>query len=415
MRGFFLLLIFFNFSSLFTKAQKNVALNEVKKINLLDLQWSPLGINRRTEFEIVNENGNWKCYQTKQAYNNIRMRPTDNLQKENSTERKFVKPIDEKKINSLLSSVRNIKPHFNWKIFNITSKTLLRVEDSLFMISLLKKFPVYHQMAVNDLKKKSNIKQAINFLQFKDYWTDDYPTCVIEIIKTNNDTVKIVSHRQMDFMLPWMIGNTATYDLNINRFFTAAMGDYAYSNKKRLNGGDMPRKIMDYIGANFTEEKKTKYDWQTKYPNQYKTLTDNFTIGYQAYQGIVFSCTQLPANFYFSARIEQNDSKAIENLIKYKDTIIKVFKRNNFVFQYYKNSGQIKVRFYFAYGQPFRYRGFLYQGKDIFNEWLSLPENKGYKKDNIIRFEVEKDNRMVETWLILPDNKVVRLITTTLK
>ena len=80
----------------FANAQAKVSPGEIKKIHLIDAEGA-LGFSRLTEFDIVNENNQWNCYQTKQKYNASSFdKNKDYYAKENSEQRKFVKKVTTK-------------------------------------------------------------------------------------------------------------------------------------------------------------------------------------------------------------------------------------------------------------------------------------------------------------------------------
>ena len=69
-RIFFLLILTIYLFAGKVIAQPVINSRDIKKINLIDRS-SDLGASRLTRFEIVPENGIWKCYQTLQKYEGI--------------------------------------------------------------------------------------------------------------------------------------------------------------------------------------------------------------------------------------------------------------------------------------------------------------------------------------------------------
>ncbi|MEP6610895.1 MAG: hypothetical protein ABJA76_03390 [Mucilaginibacter sp.] len=83
----------------FVNAQAKLSPGEIKKIHLIDSEWA-LGFSRLTEFDIVNENNKWNCYQIKQKYTWDPLdKNKDYYAKQNSEQRKFVKKINAEAIN----------------------------------------------------------------------------------------------------------------------------------------------------------------------------------------------------------------------------------------------------------------------------------------------------------------------------
>ncbi|MGZ3757990.1 MAG: hypothetical protein ACXVAY_11010 [Mucilaginibacter sp.] len=394
-------------------AQKEIPANEIKKINLIDIQWSPTGISRQTSFEIFKGDSSWLCYQTKQLYRGDgmlleKLKNAEYLKKEISDDRKFVKKINSQTIDSLLKTITVIKPTINYNAFGIKPAIVINNPGSIFPENVSNKFTSQHSKIITKaIKNKQHIHRAIDYLVFHDFWTDDYPTCVIEIILKNNDTTKIVSRQQMEYMMPWTINKIKSFDININHFFINATGDYLYSNKYRLSGSGMPRKIYQYIYENYAHKQLIEFDWKMLHPNLYKKITGNFKIDYKPYRGFKLTVSQMRPNFYFDANLNIGDSTAVNWLVNYKDTIVQSYKVDNFVFKYYRYDENASIVFGFLRSAPFKYPGSYYRGRNPFKEWLALKENKNYNIDNIIRFTVEKLDGKNETWLILPDNKLV--------
>ncbi|MEO6633888.1 MAG: hypothetical protein ABIN13_19245 [Mucilaginibacter sp.] len=101
----------------FVNAQAKLSPGEIKKIHLIDSEWA-LGFSRLTEFDIVNENNKWNCYQIKQKYTWDPLdKNKDYYAKQNSEQRKFVKKINAEAINGLFKTISTVKPAHNWQIY----------------------------------------------------------------------------------------------------------------------------------------------------------------------------------------------------------------------------------------------------------------------------------------------------------
>ncbi|MEO6980728.1 MAG: hypothetical protein ABI113_20205, partial [Mucilaginibacter sp.] len=381
---------------------------EIKKIHLIDSEWA-LGFSRLTEFDIVNENNKWNCYQIKQKYTWDPLdKNKDYYAKQNSEQRKFVKKINAEAINGLFKTISTVKPAHNWKIYGITPVKVASTVDTVYLKKWEPKQPkAERQIFVNELKKPANIKAAIDSVQHYS-WTDDYPVCAIEIIKRNNDTVKVYSNNQIDYTLPWMVNCASSYDLNINKFFADAMGDYRNSNHDRLTGTDFIYKIQEYIYDNFATEAIIRNKWSLAFPSQYKALSQGFEVGHMRYSNdgvsLFARSNQLPRAFTINAEMKMGDDTDLTELIHFKDSLAARVKKGNFVFNYYKDSPNATV--------SFGYRRHKVNDLAEYNEKFRVWQQKNiavYNKDNMLLFSVEARNRDFEDWLLLPDNRLILL------
>src|SRR3569833_21985 len=337
----------------FVVAQVKIYTGEIKKIHLIDSEWA-LGFSRLTEFDILNENGQWNCYQTKQKYPNDRFgKDKDYFARENSDSRKFIKKIDDELIGGLIGTINTIKPDYNWQIYGIDADEVATTVDTGYLKNWEKKISAMeHLIFVKELQNVSNVKAAIDSLQHY-WWTDDVPVCAIEIIKRDNDTVKISTQKQMDYMLPWIINDKPSYDLNINKFFTSAIGDYRYSNRNRLTGDNFIFKIQEYIYNNFATEAIIRYKWNKYFPKQYKFLSTQFAISDLSYDNesirLFAKNKQLPQNFVIYAAIRMGNDTAITQLVQFKNRVLGPAKKGNFVFDYYKDLPKAAITFSLQY------------------------------------------------------------------
>lgn len=393
----------------FAAAQVKISPGEIKKIHLADSEWA-LGFSRLMEFDILNENGQWNCYQTKQKYPNDRFgKDKDYFARENSDSRKFIKKIDDELIGGLLGTINTIKPDYNWQIYGIDTDAVATTVDTVYLKNWEKKMSAMeHLIFVKELQKVSNVKAAIDSLQHY-WWTDDAPACAIEIIKRNNDTVKISTQKQMDYMLPWMINGTPSYDLNINKFFTSAIGDYRYSNRNRLTGDNFIYKIQEYIYNNFATEAIIRYKWNKYFPKQYKFLNTQFAISDLSYDNesirLFAKNKQLPQNFVMHSVIDMGNDTAITQLVQFKNRLLGPAKKGNFVFDYYKNLPKAFISFSLHYNT----RVSLASYNKKFKAWLQKNDSTVYNERSILKFTSGSQYYDSQDWLLLPDDRLILL------
>ena len=210
-------------------------------------------------------------------------------------------------------------------------------------------------------------------------------------------------------MLPWMVNNTRSYDLNINKFFADAMGDYRNSNRNRLAGADFIYNIQEFIHNEFATEAIIRNKWKISFPAQYKALNQGVDISHLRYSNDDISffvkSNELPRSFTTNAELKMGDDTAIAELRHFKDSLAALVKKGNFVFNYYKDSPNATVSF--NYSRRWINHMATYNMK--FKTWLQKNDPAVYNKDNILIFAIEAPNRDFEDWLLLPDNRLILL------
>jgi len=151
----------------FVNAQAKISSGEIKKIHLVDAEGA-LGFSRVTEFDIVNENNQWNCYQTKQKYNASSFdKNKDYYARKNSEQRTFVKKVSAKAVNNFLQTIKTVKPAYSWQVYGITANKVANTVDTVYLKRWEIKPPKgEYQIFVNELKKPANIKAAIDTLQY---------------------------------------------------------------------------------------------------------------------------------------------------------------------------------------------------------------------------------------------------------
>lgn len=83
----------------------------------------------------------------------------------------------------------------------------------------------------------------------------DYPTCAIQVISKNQDTLHIVSQAQGALMQPWRIFREQAkeylvYMPKISKWFGDLLNENeGYSNKNRLLGKEFEVQLMERLGV----------------------------------------------------------------------------------------------------------------------------------------------------------------------
>jgi len=382
-------------------AQVKLSIDDIQKINLIDASGG-LGGGRLTKFEIIRQNDKWKCYQTLQSYSELLWWQKDSatLKSLNSKDRHFIKDVNPQAINDLLQSVSIIKPVFKPEYLNVTADIVIKKLDSAKLVRYTGK---KHDEFMALLRNKGRFNAILDSLQH-DGWTDDGPYCGIEIIKNNNDTIKVETYRQVDFMLPWQINKVNSYDVNIGRFFSNTIGDYPYSARGRLTGDYLPQNIYSNVDYFYAEDLFERERLQQLAPQNLTLLKHHFNIIKAAHYNENFLLTltskSLPASVTISGIVDIKNKVQLLGLIKYtEDTIKRVVNSNNFVIAACRNTKGCVLNFYNNFGRPN-----IYLINDLYSKYDYLDK---YKKDKTIDFGIgmagSRDNRL----LLLPDNSIL--------
>jgi hypothetical protein len=409
--------IFFNITCYYVIAQTVVNFKNIKKINLVDKSWG-LGASRLTTFEIVQENGGWKCYQTKQQYDGFYFtgrKGAANLTLLNSDKRIFVKNISDGTITALLTTIKKIKPVFKPQYIYVSKDSVINNID----YTALKKMHTAFSAKQRDkffklLNSGQLIDSALLFLQ-NDYWTDDSPYCGINIINKNNDTLKIETRQQVDYMLPWLINGVPSYDTAIGSFFIESIGDYPYSAKWRLNGSNIYRKIYEYIRRTYTDEIFARNRIEESSATNLELLKRHFEIREVKPNNndhvLVLAPRKFSGKVIVSGIVKINELEQLDQLIRFSEDTVKAFLNSgNFLVEACKNTNGCVINFVDSYGISNKNHWFASQtdknkllthyddskflgisismpGKDRDDEWLVLPDGKlllfAYYYDNV--------------------------------
>jgi len=221
------------------QAQQRIALSDVQKILLTTAEGS-MGPSTEIDMEVINENGKWNSYQVIRDFFN-----TDQGGERSSIslERKLIATLSALQITAFLNSIATIKPVLDDHTFNLsTAKLKADLQKEVREPGKTSK--------LNDLIDDAAISRAILGV-IKDIGVADWgKTCSISIVKTNGDVLKMETRHLYITMLPWTMNKQDSYDVNINAFFIAAMGNQQYPNRATLDINNLEDCIYDYLGGN---------------------------------------------------------------------------------------------------------------------------------------------------------------------
>jgi hypothetical protein len=374
-------------------AQQKINAQEITKIILQDNEGdmdSDLGIS----IEVRYEHGRWNSYQTKV---DVEEDLKHNENKSSDT-RIGITTLDKLVVNDFLNSIAVIKPQLDWHIFGITTESLkVGLKPS--------KLTGKNVPQLSDYINDKTIEAGIIASKY-DGGMDIGVYCSIQIIKNNNDTIRMESRNQTVCMLPWTMNKHETFDLSINRFFVAAMGNKSYPNKERLQTITMKGAIEEHIYRDYMEIPMRNYRWNYGYPENSSLIESNFSISNLQLQGVDAHCVlhsnEMPANVFIGATINLANTASVQKLIRFKDTINTGLKSNNFVFKYYRDQPGTKI--IFPWDPHYRATGYV-----ILSELQKqIPSLTKIEIEKMVYFHIELSSGG-SYWLLLPTGKLILL------
>jgi hypothetical protein len=245
-----------------TYAQVNISINDIVKIHLTDGA-GYLGGYYRNDYDLLPEDGQWKSYQTREQFRkpNYKARnPQKVWELKDSVEHKLIKVVTEDSINLLLRTLSSVKPKFTPADLKISIPQITERIDTTYLKNQDKERV---QLFNSFFDTPAKLYHLLDTMQY-DFWTDDYPYAVIEIIKKGGDTVKVVTTRQVDYMLPWQINGVTTYDLKINEFFISSTG----LKDHRMSGKYISSRIHSWVDFLYARDAFERLRWQELAPGE---------------------------------------------------------------------------------------------------------------------------------------------------
>jgi|GEM_PF-4575054 len=386
-----ILLLIFNLFFITAKAQIKLAPIQVKEI-LVRNTVAGLGGSTSADVKVVAEAGKWNSYLThKTSYSRMPGR-----QSYDSVSQKFIAVVSPILLNNMLTGIAAVKPAITSSTFNLTpNKLIAELKNGA-------KLPVSNSPDFEKLITQKDINDAIAKNIVDIGAMDVYVYCEVDIVTRKNDTVKLKTRNFYPTKLPWMINNQATYDMAINNFVVAAIGNEDVPNKEALNISSLKESIYKYIDERNASAPIASFKWQYDYPENLKLLTENFTISKKFLYGNVYSCllrtNTMPANASLECQIDMTRKSDVKMVIEYAALIDKYFKTNNFMFNYYRNLKDAYIGFAYYTGRS-PYYSLEYLGK-------KLPELAKTDSTQVIHCWISAPDD-ASTWIMFPDNKAL--------
>lgn len=382
-----------------TSAQVNISLNDIAKIHFIDAS-GYLGGYYSNEYELLRENGQWKTYQTHEKYSRLNPRARD-IKKikeyKDSAEYRFIKIVPEDSVKLFLKTLRAVKSNFSAADLKVSIPEITRQIDTAF----LKKENRKHIKLFNSFfNTPSKLNHWLDTLQ-TDSWTDDYPTAVIEILKNNGDTTKILTHIQLDYMLPWTVNGAPDYDVNINRFFITATNLSSH----RMSGKYLSYHLYSYVNYFRANDAFERLRWQEAVPENFKYIKQHFDIlsasRFNESSGYTFHPNALNAHIHVVGRLNIKNRSSLEALTRCAEDTLRVFlKKGGFIIDSCLAKPGCIITFVNEFGKASRYY------PEVLDNYL-----KEFNKYDLQPFTVKSGNRKEDYWIGLPNGNFVLAYT----
>lgn len=290
---------------------------------------------------VVPEAGKWHSYiirksndevaQPAKSYDSILYRP--------------VAVLNTALLNDMLNGATIIKPVITPSTFNITAQNLIAELKSSARAIVTQ--PVNFGKLINQQVIDSTIKKLV----VNSIYMDALAAVDIRIVSKQNDTLKISTRNFNVTKLPWTVGTGKqhTYNMNINNFVLAAMGNENLPNKDNLTIGSLKESIFKYIDEHNTGAPIATYKWRYAYPESLSELEQHFTIKQRFLYGDMYTCTlktmYMPENAFLEANINMTSQHDIKMVVEYAALIDQYFKAGNFVLNYYSKLPDSRISF----------------------------------------------------------------------
>jgi hypothetical protein len=380
-------------------AQVRVTVNEIAKIHFVDGA-GYLGGFYRNEYDLMPGRGQWKMYQTRESYSRPVVKRSDsksNLLSKDAAIHQFVKNIDQDSVGIFLKSVNRIKRTFNPADLNISIPALIHKIDTAYLKGTSqKKRKIFHSF----YNTASKLYRLLDLMQH-DSWTDDYPYSVMEIIKKNGDSVKVITTNQLDYMLPWRINNVPTYDVQINRFFLSATN----AKNHRMSGNNLSYNLYSNANYLFADDAFERLRWEeistknTKYLKQYFDILKIKRIGDDTW--FTIHPKKQSSRILISGMLDISNRSQLIALKQYAgDTLIRLLKNIPFMIDSCLSRKNCTIDFSFNKSRSFYGYGGAEQN-DLDN-YL-----KKFNKSDLYPFTIRLGKRTEDNWIAIPKGKFV--------
>lgn len=371
-------------------AQVKLTPGQVKEI-VISSGAGGIGSGGSAEIKVVFEAGKWRSYLTRKAREEMHS-PEKTY---DSTLNRFITVINSQIVTKLLSGIGIIKPTITPSTFSLTSEGLIS-ELKKGARTPIKDAPDFRKLITPKIINEV-IAKTIKGTSLMDY----VEYCSINIVTRDHHSIQLSTRNVCPTKLPWILGKRVTYDMAMNNFIEAAMGNEELPNKEALGISYLKESIYKNIDAHISGAPIAAFKWKYYYPVSLKMLTDHFVITQMFMHGDVYSCTlktnSMPANSLLYSTIDMSRPEDINKIIMHAALIDKYFKAGNFVFSYYNNRPQTHIGFSFNPDQlPYH---LPYQAKKI-------PDLANADSTQVLSFYVATLDDS-SNWTIFPGNIIL--------
>jgi len=381
------------FTLFFMKARAQVKLTppQVKEIVIHNAAGG-LGGGMSADVKVFAENGEWHSYLIQKTSKQL----NPERRSYDSTLHRFIAVINPQLVNHLLGGIAVIRPAITPSTFGLTAQKLIEglKNDAKAPIT---QTPDFEKLITQKVIHDAIVKSVVGIDRM-----DDFEYCEVTIFTRHNDSVKLSTRNLCPTKLPWTFNNHFTYDMGVNNFVVAAIGNEDIPNKQALNISSLKESIYNYIDDQNPAAPIATFKWNYDYPENLKLLTEHFTITEKVLYGNEYSCwlrtKAMPANASIEGRIDMARREDINTVIEYAGLIDRHFKADNFVFKYYSNRPDSHFAFSYNTGQS-PYNSLRYLSK-------KLPELSKADSSKTISFWLGAPDES-SFWIICPDSKVL--------
>jgi len=377
-----------------------IAINDIHKI-VIKTTSGGMGGSVSSTFEIKKKNNVWVSNRTKKVSNLMSLQ-TAKWETKDSTDVKFIKTMGQSSIDKMVYAINHPIRTFNPTLFGITAELLRTNADSLLKTVLhqadQRQTAIFKRAITTDRINQAIIKSQSESLM------DVSADYVINIVKTNGDTLKIESTNLTGYVLPWKLNKKhAIYNVSISRFCADAMG---VNNQDPVNGGDIYHLICEDIYDTYCKGQITAKFFENKYPEAFRLLKSYYSITdintsdiLQDTDPIVFMTLHAPGlpDIYTALHIAHKGD--VLRLTKFKAKVDSLFKHKNFIFNYASRTPGCRLIFQDPNDSLSTYAW----------EQSTYPYLNAYPQQTVTEFRVQNNTgeNGFSTWCILPNGQVV--------
>lgn len=380
-------------------AQSKIKLDQVIKFELYTHDGGLSSDERK--LEVTLEHGKWKCHQTKLV-----------SWKGKSDSRTFVKEIPAHVLKQLLVIINQQDTGKKVKLFNININDLSNRIDSIKSLQqLIAQLTPGSPPYIKTKFKPEQLKEFIEAIKNKDIIAEALEKALtpISIADETSYTITVITKGNYSFTikafslgfsynLPWYIGKIKSYDPNTSLIFEYISGNDKYPEREK-------RYLYDNINRNiYWKYFQTRFNWEdfkNEEPQSYQLLKGTLTpakfIKFNNSSNVLFKSSLLPQYVQIQTFFKKDDKAAIRRYKRFEDTLVTVFKKNNFLFDYLKtrpdakmilqpdlmgNDGQRRFKDlakYYHEIEKFNYKDshslIIIGADDLISKWIWLPNN----------------------------------------